>query len=342
MSISQSAESTAKPKQHVQKPDAHPIARVGGEPVVISTRRVSLWYGQVIGVNDISLDIGPGVTGLLGPNGAGKSTLLKILSGQLRASTGAARIFGERIWNNAQIFKRVGLVPEQDAFYEEMTGREFVTYLTRLQGFSVADARRLADETLELVGMSESKNRRIDEYSKGMRQRVKLAQAIAHEPDVLFLDEPLTGTDPVGRHKMIELVQHLGEQGKTVVVSSHVLHEVEQMTQNILLINKGRVLADGNIYAIRELIDKHPHTIQVDCDKPRKFAAILAGYEDVVSIDFDSDESNAAATRFSIATRQPDACYVRIPKLAREHDIALRGFMSPDNNLMALFEYLVK
>lgn len=195
----------------------------------------------------------------------------------------------------------------------------------------------MADETLDLVGMSENKNRRIDEYSKGMRQRVKLAQAIAHSPDILFLDEPLTGTDPVGRHKMIELVQQLGEQGKTVVVSSHVLHEVEQMTQDILLINKGRVLADGNIYAIREMIDRHPHTIQVDCAKPREFAAVLATYDDVVSIDFDLE-----ASRFSIATRDPDACYLRIPRLAREHGFGLRGFMSPDNNLMALFEYLVK
>lgn len=337
MSASEVVEAAREPKKPAPQAPAHPVARVGGEPVIISTRRVSLWYGQVIGVNDISLDIGPGVTGLLGPNGAGKSTLLKILSGQLRASTGAATIFGEPIWNNAAMFKRVGLVPEQDAFYEDMTGRDFVIYLTRLQGFSVGEARRLADETLELVGMSQSKNRRIDEYSKGMRQRVKLAQAIAHSPDILFLDEPLTGTDPVGRHKMIELVQQLGEQGKTVVVSSHVLHEVEQMTQDILLIHKGRVLADGNIYAIREMIDKHPHTIRVQCDAPRKFAAILAAFEDVVSIDFELEGSG-----FRIATRDPDACYLRIPALAREHSVELRGFMSPDNNLMALFEYLVK
>jgi ABC-2 type transport system ATP-binding protein len=340
MSNSTTSAASPEPNQQADNQQAdeaasRQVARVGGEPVVISTRRLSLWYGQVIGVNDISLDIGPGVTGLLGPNGAGKSTLLKILSGQLRPSSGMARIFGEPIWNNSRIFGRVGLVPEQDAFYEEMTGREFVAYLTRLQGFSSAEAERMADETIDLVGMSESKNRRIDEYSKGMRQRIKLAQAIAHDPDILFLDEPLTGTDPVGRHKMIELVQHLGEQGKTVVVSSHVLHEVEQMTRDILLINKGRVLAEGNIYAIRELIDEHPHTIMVDCDEPRKFAAMLAEYADVVRIEFEE-------SRFRVATLDPDACYQRIPRLAREHGIALRGFMSPDNNLMALFEYLVK
>ncbi|QDG52491.1 ABC transporter ATP-binding protein [Persicimonas caeni] len=327
---------TAQTAQKTQQTRAErPIARVGGDPVVISARRLSLWYGQVIGVNDISLDIGPGVTGLLGPNGAGKSTLMKILSGQLRPSTGAARMFGEPIWNNSKIFSRVGLVPEQDAFYEEMTGKEFVTYLTRLQGYSPAEADKMADETIELVGMTESKDRPIEEYSKGMRQRIKLAQAISHDPDVLFLDEPLTGTDPVGRHKMIELVNHLGDEGKTVLVSSHVLHEVEQMTRDILLINKGRVLAEGNIYKIRELIDEHPHTIFIDCDAPRKFAAMLTEYDDIVRVEF-TDKG------FQVATRDPDSCYPRIPRLAREHGIELRGYMSPDNNLMSVFEYLVK
>lgn len=333
--MSSAPEIKATPAQKSAAPQQDAVARVGREPVVIATRRLSLWYGQVIGVNDVSLDIGPGVTGLLGPNGAGKSTLMKILSGQLRPSSGVARVFGETIWNNAAVFKRVGLVPEQDAFYEDMSGQDFVTYLTRLQGFSPADARELANRAIEKVGMTDSKKRRIDQYSKGMRQRIKFAQAIAHDPEVLFLDEPLTGTDPLGRHQMIELVQELGAQGKTVLVSSHVLHEVEQMTRDILLINKGRVLADGNIYAIRELIDEHPHTIRILCDQPRKFAALLAEFPDVVRIDFED-------AHFSVATRDPDACYARIPRLAREHKIALTGFMSPDNNLMALFQYLVK
>jgi ABC-2 type transport system ATP-binding protein len=322
-------------KRADRQDEQRPIARVGGDPVIISARRLSLWYGQVIGVNDVSIDIGPGVTGLLGPNGAGKSTLLKILSGQLRPSAGAARMFGEPIWNHPEIFSRVGLVPEQDAFYEDLSGRDFVVYLTRLQGYSSAEAEKLADDTIELVGLTDAKHRPIGEYSKGMRQRIKLAQALAHDPDVLFLDEPLTGTDPIGRHKMIELIKEFGEQGKTVIVSSHVLEEVEQMTRDILLINKGRVLAEGNIYKIRELIDEHPHTIFVDCDAPRRFAALLAEYEDVVRIEFDD-------SGFRVATRAPDDCYGRIPQLAREHDIALHGFMSPDNNLMSVFEYLVK
>jgi ABC-2 type transport system ATP-binding protein len=337
MSSTQPAKTpTDQPAGQQAEPQAdRPVARVGGDPVIISARRLSLWYGQVIGVNDISIDIGPGVTGLLGPNGAGKSTLMKILSGQLRPSTGSARMFGEPIWNNSKIFSRVGLVPEQDAFYEEMSGHQFVTYLTRLQGYSPAEAAKRADETIDLVGLSDDKHRAIEEYSKGMRQRIKLAQALSHDPDILFLDEPLTGTDPVGRHKMIDLVQELGDSGKTIIVSSHVLHEVEQMTRDILLINKGRVLAEGNIYKIRELIDEHPHTIFIDCDAPRKFAAMLTEYEDVVRVEFTDGG-------FQVATRDPDTCYPRIPRLAREHDIVLNGFMSPDNNLMSVFEYLVK
>jgi ABC-2 type transport system ATP-binding protein len=335
MSSPQRAKTPDNPQPQKRQTADRPVARVGGEPVIISARRLSLWYGQVIGVNDISIDIGPGVTGLLGPNGAGKSTLLKILSGQLRPSTGTARMFGEPIWNNSAIFSRVGLVPEQDAFYEEMSGHQFVTYLTRLQGYTPAEAAKRADETIDLVGLSDDKHRAIEEYSKGMRQRIKLAQALSHDPDILFMDEPLTGTDPVGRHKMIDLVQELGDAGKTIIVSSHVLHEVEQMTRDILLINKGRVLAEGNIYKIRELIDEHPHTIFIDCDAPRKFAALLTEYDDVVRIEFNDDG-------FQIATRNPDSCYPRIPQLAREHDIVLDGFMSPDNDLMSVFEYLVK
>jgi ABC-2 type transport system ATP-binding protein len=314
---------------------ARSIPKVGDGDVVIAARRLSLWYGAVIGINDISIDIGSGVIGLLGPNGAGKSTFMKVVTGQLRASTGTVAIGGEIVWNNAQVMSRLGFVPEQDSFYEDMTGREFVIYLTRLQGFSAEDAARLADAAIEEVDLVEQQDRKIREYSKGMRQRIKIAQALAHEPDILVLDEPLAGTDPVGRRHIIELIRSLGERGRTVLVSSHILHEVEQMTTDILLINKGRVVADGNIYRIRELIDEHPHTIFIDCTKPRAFASKLATYDDVVSIEF-------VDAGFRIATREPDACYSRIPALALEEGIEIRRLTSPDNNLMAVFEYLVQ
>jgi ABC-2 type transport system ATP-binding protein len=314
--------------------DEQGIARTGRDPTVLSARRLSYWYGDVIGINEISLDIGPGVTGLLGPNGAGKSTLMKVLTGQLQPSTGRAEIRGEPVWNNARAFAEIGLVPEQDSFYEEMTGREFVTYLTRLQGFAEKQARSLADRAIEEVGLTDSRDRPISEYSKGMRQRIKFAQALAHDPEVVFLDEPLNGTDPVGRHHLIDLVRELGDQDKTVVVSSHILEEIERMTSDILLIHKGRVLADGNIYEIRELIDEHPHTIYVDCDEPRAFARELLDFEDIVRVEFTDGG-------FRVATRDPNACYERLPRLALDRGFQLHGMTSPDNDLNAVFRYLV-
>lgn len=306
-----------------------------GEPV-IRVHNLSLWYGSVIGVNNISVNIGQGVVGLLGPNGAGKSTLFKCITGQLQPNTGHVRIFEQPVWNNHAIFSRVGFVPEQDAFYETMTGLEFVTYLTRLQGFGAKQARERALRTLELVSLADKQDVPIGEYSKGMRQRTKIAQALAHDPDVLFLDEPLAGTDPVGRRAIIDLVVDLGKQGKTILVSSHVLHEVEEMTSQIMLINKGRVLAEGDVYQIRDLIDEQPHTIRVGCEHPRRFGALLVEHEDVLQVRFDG------ASDLELRTHEPDACYTRILDVAFEHDILIKSIHSPDNNLMAVFNYLIK
>ena len=311
--------------------------KLGRGDTVIKADRVSLWYGSVIGVNNISVELGQGVFGLLGPNGAGKSSFLKCMTGQLEPKTGQVTILGQPVWNNASIFASVGFVPEQDAFYEDMTGHQFVATLTRLQGYSPQDAARLADEAIEQVDLSEKRHQPIREYSKGMRQRIKIAQALAHRPQVLFLDEPLTGTDPVGRKRIVELIAGLGRQGKTIVVSSHVLHEVEQMTTEILLINKGRLVADGQVHGIRALIDTHPHTIHVGVDDPRRLAALMAPHEDVVELRFLAQEPQALL----IATRDPDACYDRLPRLARKHGLRITRISSPDNNLMAVFHYLV-
>jgi ABC-2 type transport system ATP-binding protein len=317
------------------KPATEALAVVGQGQPVISARRVSLWYGDVIGVNNVSLDIGRGIVGLLGPNGAGKSTLFKCLTGQLRPRTGAVTLHGKNVWGDPSIFKHVGFVPEQDAFYEDMTGHQFVSYLTELQGFGRADAAKLADEAIEQVSLVPQRDKKIREYSKGMRQRIKIAQALAHKPDVLFLDEPLTGTDPVGRRAIINLIRGLADGDKaTVLVTSHVLHEIEEMTQNIILINKGRIVADGDVYQIRAMIDAHPHSIQLGCDNPRKLAALLAAFEDIVSIDF-------IEGGLRVATRDPETCYSRIPALALDHNLRLTRMTSPDNNLMAVFQYLV-
>ena len=310
------------------------ITRIGSGDIVLQTRELSYWYGDVIGINDISLDVGRGVVGLLGPNGAGKSTLLKCMTGQLRPATGSVTIDGDAVWNNPRVYRSIGFVPEQDAFYEEMSGRQFVTHLTRLEGFDDSVAAELADEAIVTVGLTDAADRPIAEYSKGMRQRIKVAQALAHRPRILFFDEPLSGTDPVGRRQTIDLIRRLGDQGKTVFVASHVLHEVQAMTSNIILINRGQVVADGNLFRIREMIDEHPHRIYVDCDRPRPFAALLAECDDVTQLEF-TDRG------FFVSTEDPDACYSRIPKLALDNDFELRAMTSEDNDLSAVFRYLV-
>ena len=211
--------------------------------MILALKDVAKWYGPVIGLVDVSVEIEQGVTGLLGPNGAGKSTFLKLVAGQLRPSTGEVRVLGHDPFRTPAVFRKVGFSPEPDAFYEDMTGLGFVRFLTRLRGFSPSEAGRRAEEAVEQVGLTEAAHKRIGAYSKGMRQRIKLAQALAHDPEILILDDPLTGLDPVARRRIVELVRELGEQGRTILISSHVLHEVEAMTPRIVLLHQGRVLA---------------------------------------------------------------------------------------------------
>jgi ABC-2 type transport system ATP-binding protein len=309
------------------------------EDSVVVTDHLSKWYGQVIGLNDVTLTIGRGVTGLLGPNGAGKSTLLKLITGQIKPSKGTVRILGEPVWGNPAIYLRIGLCPEQDAFYDRMTGLEWVTALLRLHGFGDRDAARAASAALEEVDLTDAANKRIGAYSKGMRQRVKLAQAIAHAPELLVLDEPLSGMDPLARRKTIRLLRNWAAAGRHVIVSSHVLHEVEALTSDILLMHHGRVLAEGNVHQIRDLIDEHPHTVCMRTRQPRALAQHLIGREDVLSVRFEADA-------VFVETAKPDAFYARLTEMASEAANNGSGeiyeLTSPDDNLQAVFDYLVK
>jgi len=308
---------------------------MGATPVIVA-EQLSKWYGQVIGLNDVSVNIGPGVTGLLGPNGAGKSTLLKLITGQIKPSKGSIRIFGQPVWNNPDIYLRMGLCPEQDAFYDRMTGHEWVTALLRLHGFGERDAADKARAALELVDLTAAADKRIGAYSKGMRQRVKLAQAIAHTPELLVLDEPLSGMDPMARRKTIRLLRTWAAEGRNVIVSSHVLHEVEALTSDILLMHNGRVLAEGNVHQIRDLIDEHPHTVCMRTRQPRVLARQLVEDEDVLSIRFDEDA-------VYVQTAKPDAFYARLTEMgANDASGDIYEVTSPDDNLQAVFEYLVK
>jgi ABC-2 type transport system ATP-binding protein len=303
---------------------------------IVTADHLSKWYGQVIGLNDVSVSVPSGITGLLGPNGAGKSTFMKLITGQLRPSKGSIAVLGEPIWQNPGLYFRIGFCPEQDAFYDRMTGLEWVTALMRLNGVSDADATAAARRALERVELMDAAGKKIGAYSKGMRQRVKMAQAIAHDPELLILDEPLSGMDPIARRRTITLIKEWGRAGRSVIVSSHILHEIESMTANILLINQGRILAEGNVHQIRDLIDEHPHTVYIKADQPRALAREFLGHDDVLSLKFEE----AAVV---VQTGRPDAFYARLTDLAASGSLGtIHEVTSPDDNLQAVFQYLVK
>jgi ABC-2 type transport system ATP-binding protein len=315
------------PREIAGPPEVMPLVEFDG---------VSKWYGNVIGLNKLTLRLHSGVTGLLGPNGAGKSTLLQLATGQLAPSQGTVRVLGQHVWNNPALMRQVGLCPEQDAFYEWMSGFDFVRTLARLTGMTRHTAGKAAERAMTIVGMTEHMNRAIRGYSKGMRQRTKLAQALVHDPRVLFLDEPFTGTDPIGRHEMIEVIHGLSAEGRSVIVSSHVLHEVRALTPNIVLLHRGRLVAEGHVRQIRDLIDAHPHRIVLVCDDFRGLAAKVVGWEDVEGVKLMSRESAVV-----VETRQPDAFYGRLPALATSNGVVIREVYSEDDNLEAVFKYLV-
>jgi len=303
----------------------------------IEIKNLSKWYGQVLGVSGVSARIEPGVTGLLGPNGAGKSTLLKILTGQIKADTGGATIGGIPVWNHIKLYEIIGFCPDMEKFYERQTGFEFLTYMARLHGMSKSKAMKIARDTLHTMGLDDAVNKRIGAYSKGMRQRVKFAQAIMHDPEVLFLDEPMQGMDPLGRLQTAELISDYGKRGKTVLVSSHILNEVEDMTNTILVLNHGQLLAEGDVHEIRELIDEQPRHVRITTPERRKLSNILIGFPEVQTISFED-----APDELMIQTMSPDAFYQRLPDLVLKDNITIEQISTLDDNLESVFEYLVK
>jgi ABC-2 type transport system ATP-binding protein len=312
------------------------LASAASAPPILEAHQLSKWYGQVIGINDVTVAVPPGITGLLGPNGAGKSTFMKLITGQLKPSKGSVTVLGESIWGTPRLYFRLGFCPEQDAFYDRMTGLQWVTALVRLNGLDETAAAAAARMALERVDLLQAADKKIGAYSKGMRQRVKLAQAIVHDPPLLILDEPLSGMDPVARRRTIRMIKEWARAGKSIIVSSHILHEIEAMTSNILLINNGRILAEGNIHQIRDLIDEHPHMVHIRAQDPRALARRFLADEDVLSLQL---EPGAVVVR----TARPDAFYDRLTKLAASGELGeVEEVTSPDDNLAAVFQYLVK
>ncbi len=298
---------------------------------VVVADRCSKWYGQVLGISDVSWTLGGGIVGLLGPNGAGKSTLIKLIAGLLRPSRGALTVFGENPFECADVRRRLGYAPEHENTWDELTALELVTVMAQLAGVTGADAA--AKHALAEVKMTDAMHRRVRGFSKGMRQRTKLATAIAHDPDLLLLDEPLTGVDPLARVDIINGIRALAAAGKTVIVSSHVLYEIEALTSEIVVIHRGQVLAEGNVYEIRKLIDRHPHRIRVECARPRVLAAALAEATHVARLEI-------LERGVVIETRDPDRCYDELAEISLARELVIESLASPDNNLSAVFEYL--
>lgn len=302
---------------------------------MIELANVSRWYGQVIGLNDVSCTITPGVTALLGMNGAGKSTILRLITGQIRPTTGKVTVLGEEPFANPNVYHKLGYCPEIDRFYEYMSGREFVYDLARLSGLNKARAHDRTDEMMQLVGMADRCDKPIQGYSKGMRQRIKLAQAMLHDPSIILLDEPLNGLDPVGRHEYIVMLKQLAEQGKTIIVSSHILFEVEQMTRNIMLLHRGRLLAWGDLSHIREMLDKYPHRIRIETQMQREIASLLAQAPYVLNLQFLRDG-------LDLEVSDTDQFYTDLPGICKMQNAVVTRLERPDNNLESIFQYLVE
>ncbi|GAA4581035.1 ABC transporter ATP-binding protein [Planotetraspora phitsanulokensis] len=299
---------------------------------VVELTQVSRWYGNVVAVNDVTMTIGPGVTGLLGPNGAGKSTLLHMMAGFLAPSGGSATLNGRRIWRNHEIYRLIGLVPEKEAVYGFLTGWQFVLSAARLHGLpSPADA---ATRALDLVEMSPAKDRRIETYSKGMRQRVKVAAALVHDPQVLLLDEPFNGMDPRQRLHLMDLVRQLGEAGRTILFSSHILEEVERVAQQIEVLVAGRHAASGNFREIRRRMTDRPHLFRVRSSDDRRLAAALIADASSSAVSLTDQGVEVQAVDFSRFTSL-------LPKLARDLDIHLWQVSPTDEDLESVFSYLI-
>jgi ABC-2 type transport system ATP-binding protein len=303
---------------------------------VIAARDLAKWYGNVLGLSDVTLDIEPGITGLLGPNGAGKSTFLKLLTGQLKPSLGEVTILGRPVRGDPSLFARLGFCPEQDAFYEEMTGWEFVTALLTLHRLPRAEVASRAESALGIVDLFEDRNRLIRGYSRGMRQRLKFAQAIAHDPEVIILDEPLDGLDPLAKRKLIRVIRESKSLGKTVVVSSHVLPEIEALTRSIILIHQGKIFAKGDIHEIRDLIDGHPHIVSIRCSEPRALAARFLNLDIVLKLDFGPDGRSLV-----VETNNRDRFFTQLGRVLVDDGVRVDEITSPDDNLQAVFDYLV-
>jgi len=300
---------------------------------MIELTNVSRWYGNVVAVNDVTMTLGPGVTGLLGPNGAGKTTLLHMMAGFLAPSRGTVTVNGEPAWRNPAVYRHLGLVSEREAVHGFLSAREFVLASARLH--KLADPAAAAQRALDLVEMTGAQDRRIDTYSKGMRQRTRVAAALVHEPDVLLLDEPFNGMDPRQRLHMMELLDRLGAAGRTILFSSHILEEVEQVSGTVQVIVAGRLAASGDYRRIRRLMTNRPHVFAVQSSDDRALAVALMRQASVAGVELDRAGLTVRAGDYGTFTRA-------LPKVALAEGIRVQRLLPSDESLESVFSYLVE
>jgi ABC-2 type transport system ATP-binding protein len=302
-----------------------PVIRVDG---------VSRWFGSVVAVSDVTFDIGPGITGLLGPNGAGKTTLLRMMTGLAATSIGSVTVFGEPVRDNPPLYRRMGVMSEHETVYGFMKGREFVRMMGALRG--VKNIEAAVDRAIALVDLADAQHRSMETYSRGMRQRMRLAATLVHDPEILILDEPLNGADPRQRVHFKQLLQELAAEGRTIVLSSHILEEVEQVADTVLLIVNGKLAASGGFRAIRAALNQRPYHVRVICDAPRKLAAAVVELNSVDAVHVDPDGAVVILSRNVLDLQ------IELPRLAQAASISLRRVEPLDDSLESVFGYLVE
>ena len=297
---------------------------------------VSKFYGEILGVNRVNLQIAPGITSLVGPNGAGKSTLMNLMTGLLRPTRGSISLLGIPTDQPERLFRKVGYCTQFDSFPRGLTGREFLTSFLLVHGFSRQRANALAQVALERVNLVEAGDRKVAAYSKGMRQRIRLAQAIAHEPDVLILDEPLNGLDPMVRAETIALFRKLASEGLHLIISSHILHEVDMMSDRVVLLNNGYIVAEGNIHGVRDEMEEHPMQILIRCDQPAKLAAYVFAQDHVVEARLHDDKGG-----LFVKTRDADGFYLMLNRAVAAGEVNIESVAPVDDDLSAVYQYLI-
>ncbi len=306
---------------------------MSGAPV-IKVENVSRWFGSVVAVSDVSFEITPGITGLLGPNGAGKTTLLRMMTGLAKTSSGTVTVFGEQVRDNPLLYGRMGVMSEHETVYGFMKGREFVRMMGKLRG--VADLEAAVDRAIERVDMADAQHRPMGTYSRGMRQRMRLAATMVHDPEVLILDEPLNGADPRQRVHFQHLLRDLAAEGRTIVLSSHILEEVEQLAETVLLIVNGKLAASGGFRAIRAALNQRPYHVRVQCDSPRALASAVVSLNSVDAVHVDPDGA------VIVLSRNVTDLQLELPRLAQAEKIRLRRVEPLDDSLESVFGYLVE